>query len=64
MHMDLVKRNADIVALVKARKMPVRKIAARYRLSTLSANAAAIERHALQRSALQDFHIAAVFAGD
>jgi len=31
--MDRVKRNAEIVALVKARKMPMRKIAARYRLS-------------------------------
>ena len=31
--MDLVKRNAEIVALVKARKMPMRKIAARYRSS-------------------------------
>ena len=30
---DRVKRNAEIVALVKARKMPMRKIAARYRLS-------------------------------
>jgi hypothetical protein len=27
--MDLVKRNAEIVALVKARKMPMREIAAR-----------------------------------
>jgi hypothetical protein len=29
--MDLVKRNAEIVALVKARKMPMREIAAQYR---------------------------------
>jgi hypothetical protein len=28
--MDRVKRNAEIVALVKARKMPMRKIAERY----------------------------------
>jgi len=34
--MDLVKRNAEIVALVKARKMPMREIASRYRLSTSS----------------------------
>ena len=27
--MDLVKRNAEIVALVKARKLPMREIAAR-----------------------------------
>ena len=31
--MDRVKRNAEIVALVKAGKLPRRKIAARYRLS-------------------------------
>src|SRR5262249_18345131 len=31
--MDRAKRNAEIVALVKARKMPRCKIAARYRLS-------------------------------
>jgi hypothetical protein len=30
--MDRVKRNAEIVALVKARKMPMRRIAERYRL--------------------------------
>jgi hypothetical protein len=30
--MDRVKRNAEIVALVKAREMPMRKIAERYRL--------------------------------
>ena len=42
--MDLVKRNAEIVALVKARKMPMRKIAARYRLSTSSISLIAI-RH-------------------
>jgi hypothetical protein len=34
--MDLVKRNAQIVALVKAGKIPRRKIAARYRLSVTS----------------------------
>src|SRR5262245_11572914 len=34
--MDRVKRNAEIVALVKARKMPMRKIAARYRLEVSS----------------------------
>ena len=44
MHMDLVIRNAEIVALVKARKMPMRKIAARYRLSTSSISLIAI-RH-------------------
>ena len=42
--MDLVKRNAEIVALVKARKMPMREIAARYRLSTSSISLIAI-RH-------------------
>ena len=44
--MDPVKRNAEIVALVKARKMPMREIAARYRLSTSSISLIAI-RHAL-----------------
>ena len=34
--MDRVKRNAEIVALVKARKMPMRKIAERYRLEVSS----------------------------
>src|SRR5262245_42419206 len=34
--MEGVKRNAEIVALVKARKMPRRKIAARYGLNTIS----------------------------
>jgi hypothetical protein len=42
-HMDLVKRNAEIVALVKARKMPMRKVAARYRLSTSSISLIAIK---------------------
>ena len=42
--MDLIKRNAEIVALVKARKMPMREIAARYRLSTSSISLIAI-RH-------------------
>jgi hypothetical protein len=41
--MDLVKRNAEIVALVKARKMPRRKIAARYRLSVASISSIAIK---------------------
>ena len=40
--MDLVKRNAEIVALVRARKMPMREIAARYRLSTSSISLIAI----------------------
>ena len=40
--MNLVKRNAEIVALVKARKMPIREIAARYRLSTSSISLIAI----------------------
>ena len=34
--MDRVKRNAEIVALVKARRLSVRKIAERYRLSDSS----------------------------
>ena len=42
--MDLVKRNAEIVALVKARKLPMGAIAARYRLSTSSISLIAI-RH-------------------
>ena len=37
--MDLMKRNAEIVALVKTRKLPMREIAARYRLSTSSISA-------------------------
>ena len=48
--MDLVKRNAEIVALVKARKMPMRKIAARYRLSTSSISLIAI-RHGVHAQA-------------
>jgi lambda repressor-like predicted transcriptional regulator len=50
MHMDLVKRNAEIVALVKARKMSMRKIAARYRLSTSSISLIAI-RHGVHAQA-------------
>jgi len=42
--MDRVKRNAEIVALVKARKMPMRKIAARYGLSTQSISRIAIRQ--------------------
>ncbi len=41
--MNLVKRNAEIVALVKARKMPRRKIAERYRLSVSSISSIAIK---------------------
>src|SRR5215510_1302648 len=41
--MDRVKRNAEIVALVKARKMPMRKIAERYRLEVSSIYAIANE---------------------
>ena len=48
--MDLVKRNAEIVALVKARKMPMREIAARYRLSTSSISLIAI-RHGVHAQA-------------
>ena len=48
--MDLVKRNAEIVALVKARKMPMRKIAVRYRLSTSSISLIAI-RHGVHAQA-------------
>ena len=48
--MDLVKRNAEIVALVKARKMPMRKIAARYLLSTSSISLIAI-RHGVHAQA-------------
>ena len=48
--MDLVKRNAEIVALVKARKMPMREIAARYRLSTSSISLIAI-RHGIHAQA-------------
>ena len=48
--MDLVKRNAEIVALVKARKMPMRAIAARYRLSTSSISLIAI-RHGVHAQA-------------
>ena len=48
--MDLVKRNADFVALVKARKMPMREIAARYRLSTSSISLIAI-RHGVHAQA-------------
>ena len=47
---DLVKRNAEIVALVKARKMPMRAIAARYRLSTSSISLIAI-RHGVHAQA-------------
>ena len=48
--MDLVKRNAEIVALVKARKMPMREIAARYRLSISSISLIAI-RHGVHAQA-------------
>ena len=48
--MDLVKRNAEIVALVRARKMPMREIAARYRLSTSSISLIAI-RHGVHAQA-------------
>jgi hypothetical protein len=48
--MDLVKRNAEIVALVQARKMPMREIAARYRLSTSSISLIAI-RHGVHAQA-------------
>ena len=48
--MNLVKRNAEIVALVKARKMPMREIAARYRLSTSSISLIAI-RHGVHAQA-------------
>ena len=48
--MDRVKRNAEIVALVKARKMPMREIAARYRLSTSSISLIAI-RHGVHAQA-------------
>ena len=48
--MDLVKRNAEIVALVKERKMPMREIAARYRLSTSSISLIAI-RHGVHAQA-------------
>ncbi|MFZ0850256.1 MAG: helix-turn-helix domain-containing protein [Hyphomicrobiaceae bacterium] len=48
--MDLVKRNAESVALVKARKMPMREIAARYRLSTSSISLIAI-RHVVHAQA-------------
>ena len=48
--MDLVKRNAEIVALVKARKMPMREIAARYHLSTSSISLIAI-RHGVHAQA-------------
>jgi hypothetical protein len=41
--MDLVKRNAEIVALVKARKIPRRKIAVRYRLSVSTISSIAIK---------------------
>jgi hypothetical protein len=40
---DRVKRNAEIVALVKAGKMPRRKIAARYRLHVSSISLIAIK---------------------
>ena len=48
--MDLIERNAEIVALVKARKMPMREIAARYRLSTSSISLIAI-RHGVHAQA-------------
>jgi transposase-like protein len=44
--MDRVKRDAEIVALVKSRKMPMHKIAARYGLSTPSISRIAI-RHGI-----------------
>ena len=50
--MDLVKRNAEIVALVKARKMPMREIAARYRLSTSSISLITI-RHGVHARAAE-----------
>ena len=49
-HMDLVKRNAEIVALVKARKMPMREIAARSGLSTSSISLIAL-RHGVHAQA-------------
>ena len=48
--MNLVKRNAEIVALVKARKMTMREIAARYRLSTSSISLIAL-RHGVHAQA-------------
>ena len=48
--MDLVKRNAEILALVKAPKMPMREIAARYHLSTSSISLIAI-RHGVHAQA-------------
>jgi hypothetical protein len=41
--MDRLKRNAEIVALVKAREIPMRKIAERYRLDVSSLDAIANE---------------------
>ena len=49
--MDLVKRNVEIVALVKARKLPMREIAARYRLSTSSISLIAIRHGVLAQAA-------------
>src|SRR5262245_60112017 len=49
--MDRVKRNSEIVALVKARKMPMRKIAARYGLSMQSISRIAI-RHGVHAKAV------------
>ena len=42
--LDRVKRKAEIVALVKARKLPMRKIAARYDLNTQSISRIAIRQ--------------------
>ena len=42
--MDRVKRNAEIVTLVMSRKVPMRKIAARYGLSTQSISRIAIRQ--------------------
>src|SRR5262245_42711032 len=47
--MDRVKRNAEIVALVKARKMPMRKIAEHYRLEVSSIYSIANEHGVYRR---------------
>src|SRR5262245_57082901 len=49
--MDRMKRNTEIVALVMSRKMPMRKIAARYGLSTPSISRLAI-RHGVHAKAV------------
>src|SRR5262245_20525085 len=56
--MDRVKRNSEIVALVRARKMPMRKIAARYGLSTPSISRIAI-RHGVQPKAIDPKNVQA-----